>query len=226
MGPMAGSRGRAGRACVLVPEQNPFRLDDVLAAVAVRKRRTYCGRDCADLCDLLATRGALGRVFVADEEGFGCLPAGAAVYRVYSGRVIRTVGGPDPTVPGGASGWTVVEFPGRRLHDRAHVRSGRSGGHLFVRSGVSPKALPHHDVFVRAGVLSMGATLAIGVFAGAVRVAGGAVARFARSTVGLLSKSAGESIATKIIGFRDGLNALSSARRFRRGGAAVLACGG
>ena len=37
---------------------------------------------------------------------------------------------------------------------------------------------------------------------------------FARGTVGLLSKSAGESIATKIVGFRDGLNALSSARDF------------
>src|SRR5271170_5500966 len=78
----------------------------------------------------------------------------------------------------------------------------------------TPKSLPNHEVFVRAGVLSMAATLAIAVFAGAVRVAGGAVAGFARSTVGLLSKSAGESIATKIIGFRDGLNALSSARDF------------
>jgi uncharacterized membrane protein YbhN (UPF0104 family) len=78
----------------------------------------------------------------------------------------------------------------------------------------TPKNLPHHEVFVRAGVLSMGATLAIAVFAGVVRVAGGAVARFARGTVGLLSKSAGESIATKIVGFRDGLNALSSARDF------------
>jgi uncharacterized membrane protein YbhN (UPF0104 family) len=78
----------------------------------------------------------------------------------------------------------------------------------------TPKGLPHHDVFVRAGVLSMGATLAIAVFAGAVRVAGGAVAGFARGTVGVLSKSAGESIASKIIGFRDGLNALSSARDF------------
>jgi glycosyltransferase 2 family protein len=78
----------------------------------------------------------------------------------------------------------------------------------------TPKNLPHHEVFVRAGVLSMGATLAIAVFAGAVRVAGGAVAGFARGTVGRLSKSAGESIATKIVGFRDGLNALSSARDF------------
>jgi hypothetical protein len=78
----------------------------------------------------------------------------------------------------------------------------------------TPKDLPHHDVFVRAGVLSMGATLAIAIFAAVVRVAGSAVAGFARATVGLLSKSAGESIATKIAGFRDGLNALSSARDF------------
>ncbi len=60
----------------------------------------------------------------------------------------------------------------------------------------------------------MGATLAIAVFAGVVRMAGGTVAAFARRTVGLLSKSAGESIATKIVGFRDGLNALSSLRDF------------
>jgi uncharacterized membrane protein YbhN (UPF0104 family) len=78
----------------------------------------------------------------------------------------------------------------------------------------TPKNLPHHDVFVRAGVLSMGATLAIAFFAGAVRMAGGAVAGFARKTVGLLSKSAGENIATKIVGFRDGLNALSSVKDF------------
>jgi len=74
----------------------------------------------------------------------------------------------------------------------------------------TPKDLPHHDVFVRSGVLSMGATLAIAVFAGAIRMAGGAVAAFARGTVGLVSKSAGESISTKVLGFRDGLNALSS----------------
>jgi len=78
----------------------------------------------------------------------------------------------------------------------------------------TPKNLPHHEVFVRAGVLSMGATLAIAFFAATVRMAGGAVSGFARGTVGLLSKSAGESIATKILGFRDGLNALSSKRDF------------
>jgi glycosyltransferase 2 family protein len=91
------------------------------------------------------------------------------------------------------------------------------GAAALIFSGAlafTPKGLPHHEVFVKAGVLSMGATLAIAIFAGVVRVAGGTVASFARGTVGLVSKSAGESIATKIIGFRDGLNALSSARDF------------
>ncbi|WP_158793527.1 lysylphosphatidylglycerol synthase transmembrane domain-containing protein [Granulicella sp. L60] len=78
----------------------------------------------------------------------------------------------------------------------------------------TPKGLPHHEVFVKAGVVSMGLTLAIAIFAGVVRTAGGTVASFARGTVGLVSKAAGESLATKIIGFRDGLNALSSVRDF------------
>jgi glycosyltransferase 2 family protein len=91
------------------------------------------------------------------------------------------------------------------------------GAAALIFSGAlafTPKGLTHHEMFVKAGVLSMGATLAIAIFAGVVRVAGGTVASFARGTVGLVSKPAGESISTKIIGFRDGLNALSSARDF------------
>jgi glycosyltransferase 2 family protein len=83
----------------------------------------------------------------------------------------------------------------------------------------TPRDLPHHDVFVRAGELSLALTLLIAVFAGVVRVAGGVVAGFAQATLGRLSKQMGESIATKIIGFRDGLNTLSSKRDF---GIAVL----
>ncbi len=78
----------------------------------------------------------------------------------------------------------------------------------------TPRDLPHHDVFVRAGALSLAATLAIAVFAGVVRVAGGAVAGFARAALGVLSKGLGESVATKVLGFRDGLNAIESARDF------------
>jgi uncharacterized membrane protein YbhN (UPF0104 family) len=91
------------------------------------------------------------------------------------------------------------------------------GAAALIFSGAlafTPKDLPHHEVFVRAGLWSLAATLAIAVFAVVVRVAGGVVAGFARGTVGILSKAAGESISTKILGFRDGLNALSSARDF------------
>jgi uncharacterized membrane protein YbhN (UPF0104 family) len=78
----------------------------------------------------------------------------------------------------------------------------------------TPKDLPHHELFVRTGLLSLAATLAIAVFAVMVRVSGGAVAGFARLTLGNLSKPVAESIATKIEGFRDGLNALASLLEF------------
>jgi uncharacterized membrane protein YbhN (UPF0104 family) len=78
----------------------------------------------------------------------------------------------------------------------------------------TPKTMPHHELFIRTGMLSLGATLAIAVFAGVVRVSGSAVAGFARLTLGRLSKPVAESIATKILEFRDGLNALSSWRDF------------
>ena len=78
----------------------------------------------------------------------------------------------------------------------------------------TPKDLPHHEIFVRAGVLSLGLTLAIAIFAIVIRIAGAVVAGLVRTVLGQLSKSAGESVATKILGFRDGLNALSSKRDF------------
>ena len=72
----------------------------------------------------------------------------------------------------------------------------------------TPKDLPHHDVFVRAGLGSLAVTLTIAAFAGVVRVAGGAVAGFARRALNPLSKPLAEGVAEKIAGFRDGLNAL------------------
>lgn len=79
---------------------------------------------------------------------------------------------------------------------------------------ITPKNLPHHDLFVRVGVGSLAVTIAIAIFAIVVRVAGGAVANVARHTIGRLSKLAGESFATKILGFRDGLNTLASFKEF------------
>jgi hypothetical protein len=77
-----------------------------------------------------------------------------------------------------------------------------------------PKNMPHHEVFMKTGLVSLALTLAMAIFTGVVRVAGGAVAGFARTVLRPVSKPAAESIAEKIVGFRDGLNALSGWREF------------
>jgi hypothetical protein len=78
----------------------------------------------------------------------------------------------------------------------------------------TPKDLPHHEIFVKAGFYSLVGTLFLAVFAILVRVAGGAVAAFCRGVLGHVSKGAAESISQKILDFRDGLNALSSFKEF------------
>jgi uncharacterized protein (TIRG00374 family) len=78
----------------------------------------------------------------------------------------------------------------------------------------TPKDMPHHEVFVRTGLFSLAGTLVLAVFALVVRVAGGAVAAFARGVLGHVSKGAAESISDKILEFRNGLNALSSFGEF------------
>ena len=78
----------------------------------------------------------------------------------------------------------------------------------------TPRGMPNHHIFVRTGLLSLAATAAIALFAGVVRVAGGAVAGFIRAVLGRLSQPLAESIAIKILGFRDGLNALASFKDF------------
>jgi hypothetical protein len=76
----------------------------------------------------------------------------------------------------------------------------------------APKNTPGYDLFMRVGRGSLIVTLGIAVFAGVVRVAGGAVAGFARRVLSPLSKSVAESIADKIRDFRDGLNGLKTWR--------------
>jgi uncharacterized membrane protein YbhN (UPF0104 family) len=84
-----------------------------------------------------------------------------------------------------------------------------SGALLFA-----PRDLPHHEIFVRTGLVSLAATALIAVFAVVIRVAGGAVASVVGTVLGWLSKPMGESVAGKIRGFRDGLDAISSAQDF------------
>ena len=78
----------------------------------------------------------------------------------------------------------------------------------------TPKDLPHHEIFVKAGLYSLAGTLFLAVFALLVRAAGGAVAAFCRGVLGHVSRGAAVSISQKILDFRDGLNALSSFKEF------------
>jgi uncharacterized membrane protein YbhN (UPF0104 family) len=84
-----------------------------------------------------------------------------------------------------------------------------SGALLFA-----PKDLPHHEVFVRTGLISLAGTALIAIFAVLVRVAGTSVANVTRATLGKLSKPVAEPVADKILDFRSGLNAVSGARDF------------
>jgi hypothetical protein len=84
-----------------------------------------------------------------------------------------------------------------------------SGALLFA-----PRDLPHHEIFVRTGVFSLAGTAMIAIFAVVVRVAGGAVAEVVEKVLGGLSKVIAENIAEKIRGFRDGMNAISTAQDF------------
>ncbi|MDE1177895.1 MAG: lysylphosphatidylglycerol synthase transmembrane domain-containing protein [Edaphobacter sp.] len=76
----------------------------------------------------------------------------------------------------------------------------------------APKNTPDYATFMKVGRGSLLVTLAIAIFAYVVRVAGGAVAGFARTILKPLSAGIAESIAEKIEGFRDGLKGLKSGR--------------
>jgi hypothetical protein len=91
------------------------------------------------------------------------------------------------------------------------------GAAALIFSGAlvfAPAGLPHHEVFVHTGEISLAGTAFLAIFAVTVRVAGGVVAKFAHGILHPLSKPIADSVADKILGFRDGLNAIASAQDF------------
>ena len=84
-----------------------------------------------------------------------------------------------------------------------------SGALLFA-----PRDLPHHEIFVHTGEISLAGTAFLAIFAVVIRVAGGAVASAAHAILRPLSNPIADSVADKIRGFREGLNAISSAQDF------------
>jgi len=78
----------------------------------------------------------------------------------------------------------------------------------------TPRDLPHRDIFVKTGNGSLEITIAIALFAIIVRVYGEVVARITHGLLHPLSANIAGSVADKIRGFRDGLNAIRSAQDF------------
>jgi glycosyltransferase 2 family protein len=103
----------------------------------------------------------------------------------------------------------VAVYTIERMFDLGAAATIFSGALLFA-----PRDLPHHEIFVRTGLFSLAGTALIAIFAVVIRVAGGAVANAVRATLGRLSKPIADSVADKIRGFRDGLDAISSAQDF------------
>jgi len=78
----------------------------------------------------------------------------------------------------------------------------------------SPAGLEHRDRFVRVGLGSLAATVVIAVFAAIVRTKGDRVAAWIRGRLGGSSPKLAQGIEEKILGFREGLRAVSTMREF------------
>jgi hypothetical protein len=96
-----------------------------------------------------------------------------------------------------------------RMFDLGAAAAIFSGALLFV-----PRDLPHHEIFVRTGLVSLAGTAIIAIFSIVLRITGGAVAGLVRRMLGGLSRPVADAVAEKIQGFREGLNTISSAKDF------------
>jgi len=78
----------------------------------------------------------------------------------------------------------------------------------------APRNLPHHELYLRAGALSLAATAALAVFVLALRFAGEAVSRTLGRLIAPLSSTLAPRVAARVLDFRLGLNTIANAREF------------
>ncbi len=83
-----------------------------------------------------------------------------------------------------------------------------------VTLAFAPHDLPHHHAYVRAGEVSLAATVAIALFAVALRIAGEMVARIVRAMISPLSKGVAATLSERVLDFREGLRTVSTLREF------------
>ena len=95
-----------------------------------------------------------------------------------------------------------------------------------VALAFTPAGLPHRDRFIRFGAGSLAVTLAAAAFAVAIRLRGEHIAALARHLLTRLSPKVAAGVEEKILGFRDGLRAISTLREFALAAAISLAMWG
>jgi uncharacterized membrane protein YbhN (UPF0104 family) len=83
-----------------------------------------------------------------------------------------------------------------------------------VTLAVSPRNIPHHEAFTRAGALSLAGTLFVVVIALALRFSGGLLASITARLLRPLSPGLSASASARILDLRDGFRTVSSLREF------------
>ena len=83
-----------------------------------------------------------------------------------------------------------------------------------VTLAFAPRNMPHHEAFTRAGLISLAATLFLAAFAATIRFAGTQFARMARSALRPLSPKLADTIAARVLDFREGFRTVNSLPQF------------
>lgn len=83
-----------------------------------------------------------------------------------------------------------------------------------VTLAIAPREIPHHTAYVRAGALSLGATILIALFALALRFAGQRVAEITQRLASPLGSAIAQQARDRILDFRDGLRTITTLREF------------
>jgi len=83
-----------------------------------------------------------------------------------------------------------------------------------VTLAFAPHDMPHHEAFVRAGIVSLTATLFLAAFALSLRFAGETLAKLVAKLLRPLSPTLAETVAARLLDFREGLRAISTLSEF------------
>lgn len=83
-----------------------------------------------------------------------------------------------------------------------------------VTLAFAPHDMPHHEAFKRAGLLSLAATLFLAAFAATIRFAGDRLAALAARLLRPMSAKLADTVAARLLDFREGFQTITSVTQF------------